>query len=1142
MSLNQEDIIKSLEELILQDKKKIIKWLDEIKKPENQKDGKIPSLFLMKIDSELYSLILNWLKDNKDEFSGYDFTGIPESTYVSTSKLISKYELVNWIPIEYLKKYEISKNPNAVDYLKENREIIRWNYLSANPNAIELLRKKAEEEDKIGFANIFSIPDYKKLDWGNLSANPGAVELLKKYDNNIKWDNLSKNTNPYAIKLLKDKADKEDKIDKKELEELTENEKIDWGSLSLNPNAIEILKTYHKNINWQYLSKNPAAIELIKDKIDEEKSMTTPKPLYLFKEKYIDWNILSYNPNAIEILKANPTKIQWRNLSANPNAIELIKNRIEEESKMNKSIFDNLTKDEKIDWDILSANPNAIEILKKHPKKINWNHLSTNPNAIEILKKNNHNIVWKYLIEENPNIFEMKKVKITKFETIEDVQRWCNEPEIHPITSIKMPATSRKYYDIYETAYNIMKNEGSFSEEYIINLFPKNHLLFGNMDLLYYTCIKKNNKPIYNKLHKNNDKGLILYELLVSARGGNVIDHNTILENYTDAKSILDIEKNLIKNRFSSYFIGYNYSNFEVINEIIVDYIKDITNSFLETDYITNYDYPERIKQIKLTNLKGYVFIDFLENSKMATGNTVIEYLTLLKSKSNRGDESDESDDGESDESDESDDDYEWVSEALYMYNNVFKKEIKDIEECFNPNSGIIENIEDKKLILIDDPLDKFFQVYEKKLEAIKNPIYSQLIDLSTFKLKENVKYLNNEQYKAFKKVRDKYDEAWKKYSENRELYENTRNGSSPKPPEKPKITLPWGKEHTIAKEIDPIHIKDNVVAKFREEYEKVRDIIDEYNSAKNMSYKELKKHLDDSPSSSEKKLIEGNKLLSMTREDFVKNILYDYSDLSDKCSEKIDILTNEELDDENYPLSKLQLMVRLKVYSRNKQNYRTECIYAPKLYNYLIKCINAKEPFINPVTKAKYTQENIEELMKVIRILDPKIEVPVFIKHRNDTKLKINHNTEVVNLQDIGSEASFGTVRTLKFNSVYISRVIAGEEMLIYNICYIPDDIEATGTFATGSTDLTSSTMLYRIYKLFNEGRLLYNYIPPYKIKIPDSENEYTYIKPDIHFNRISSIDNWLRKSNRDRTLLTKNEFIERFKHYAQEINNYTF
>lgn len=81
---------------------------------------------------------------------------------------------------------------------------------------------------------------------------------------------------------------------------------------------------------------------------------------------------------------------------------------------------------------------------------------------------------------------------------------------------------------------------------------------------------------------------------------------------------------------------------------------------------------------------------------------------------------------------------------------------------------------------------------------------------------------------------------------------------------------------------------------------------------------------------------------------------------------------------------------------------------------------------------------------------------------------------------------------------------------------------------------------MLYRIFKLFNEGRLLFSYLPPYNINI--DTNRYRYIKPDIHFNRIDSINNWLRKSNSDPTLLTKNEFIERFKHYAQEINNYTF
>jgi hypothetical protein len=300
--------------------------------------------------------------------------------------------------------------------------------------------------------------------------------------------------------------------------------------------------------------------------------------------------------------------------------------------------------------------------------------------------------------------------------------------------------------------------------------------------------------------------------------------------------------------------------------------------------------------------------------------------------------------------------------------------------------------------------------------------------------------------------------------------------------------------------------------------------------------------HVGDSPSSSKKRFIESNELLAMTKEQIVNNVLYDYSDLADKCSESIDILTNEELDDENYPLSKLQLMVRLKVYTPDKKKYRTECIYAPKLYNYLIKCINSKEPFINPVTKAKYTPENIEELMKVMRIINPNIEIPIFIKHRNDTKLKIDYITHEVNLRVLGADASFDGIPYLRFNEMYLSRMIAGVEKKVYVICYIPDDIEATGTFATGSADLNSYTMLVNIYKLFNEGRLLYNYLPPYNIPRPGTTNQYIYLKPQIHFNKIRTIDNWVRKSNYDPKLLTKEEFLNRFKHYAQEINNYIY
>jgi hypothetical protein len=592
------------------------------------------------------------------------------------------------------------------------------------------------------------------------------------------------------------------------------------------------------------------------------------------------------------------------------------------------------------------------------------------------------------------------------------------------------------------------------------------------------------------------------------------------MEFFDNEETVLDTEIEILRNRFSDRYGRYAESNIEIIYKLIDAYKDDMINSFLDTNYISTYDYPDRIKQIMLINLKGYWFIDFLEHNKMATGETVLEYLM--------------------ENNDEFDSDNEWTT-LLDIYNN-YKAVINDIDNCFNPDSGIIENFGYKKLTSIDDPLDKYFEVYEKQLAEIRKPVYSQLIDLTTFKPKENVKYLNNEQYAEFKKERDKYNREWKRYSDKQTLYETTKQGSSPKPPEKPTITLPWGTVHTIAKQIDPIHIKDEIVVKFGEEYAKARPIIDEYNRVKNMSYKALKKHIGESSSSSEKKLMEGNELLSMTREDIANNILYDYTGLADKCSESIDILTNEELDDENYPLSKLQLMARMKVYTRNKKNYRTECIYAPKLYNYLIQCINSNEPFINPVTKAKYTQENIEELMKVMRIINPKIEVPIFMKHTNDTKLELKYNTESVNISDYGSNPSYGSIRILNFNRIYLSRIIAGSNCIAYEICHMPADIEVSGTFASGSTDLTSSTMLVNIYKLFNEGRLLHNYLPPYNIRRPGTTNEYTYIKPQIHFNRIQSLNNWLHVSNRNKTLITKEELINKFKHYAQEVNNYIF
>jgi hypothetical protein len=125
-----------------------------------------------------------------------------------------------------------------------------------------------------------------------------------------------------------------------------------------------------------------------------------------------------------------------------------------------------------------------------------------------------------------------------------------------------------------------------------------------------------------------------------------------------------------------------------------------------------------------------------------------------------------------------------------------------------------------------------------------------------------------------------------------------------------------------------------------------------------------------------------------------------------------------------------------------------------------------------------------------------------------------------------------------IRFYNIYLTRKIGDKEYNVYNICVIPADIEPTGSFATGSADLSSYTMLVRIFKLFNDGKLLYNYVPPYYITL--NNNYIKYIKLQIHFNRYKTINHWIFEDNGDER--TKESFIEMFKHYAQEINNYHY
>jgi hypothetical protein len=250
------------------------------------------------------------------------------------------YENIVWL--------SLSRNPNAINLLEKRwklekqlkkvnieqyntlkyaENIVAWNILSGNPNAIDLLREKIKEESLLSQEEYDTLEYNEKIAWANLSENPEAIDLLEKNKYKIVWSNLSSNTNPKAIKLLKERVEYEKSLSIIEYKELS------------------------KKINWAYLSNNKNAIKILEENIDK-----------------IVWTALSNNLGAIYLLEANPNRIDWEVLSGNPNAINLLE-----------------ANQDKINWEVLSRNPNAMNLLEANQDKINWDELSLNP-SIFILK------------------------------------------------------------------------------------------------------------------------------------------------------------------------------------------------------------------------------------------------------------------------------------------------------------------------------------------------------------------------------------------------------------------------------------------------------------------------------------------------------------------------------------------------------------------------------------------------------------------------------------------------------------------------------------------------------------------------------------------------------------------------------------
>lgn len=281
----------------------------------------------------------------------------------------------------------------------------------SNYNAVEWI--KSLEPEKICWSIVCrnqnpdiipfireNISKLKSIDWYTLALNENAIDILQQYPDKYLGYICG---NKKAISLIQNHIDNG----------YSKNwNRENWNTLSSNEEAIPILENYIDKIDWFYLSYNKNAMSILKkypEKINWHSMSQNRNPetidfLLQYPDK-IDWNYLSLNDSdeAVEFLLQHQDKINWDSFSSNENekAIAFLENNID-----------------KINWRFLTVNKGAVKILEKHLDKINWNDLYKNENAIHIIENNLERIVNNIYniihIGSNPNIFEIDIEKTNK--------------------------------------------------------------------------------------------------------------------------------------------------------------------------------------------------------------------------------------------------------------------------------------------------------------------------------------------------------------------------------------------------------------------------------------------------------------------------------------------------------------------------------------------------------------------------------------------------------------------------------------------------------------------------------------------------------------------------------------------------------
>jgi hypothetical protein len=266
----------------------------------------------------------------------------------------------------------LSENPVAIEILKKNKHRIDWKNICLNPHpeAMEMIKEHYSHYLKRWKEKGIRTPPHMVLSWENLSKNPNAVEFLKENPQNV-CGYFQENENDWegAPECVINEVEERGILNEihygylsqnpSAIEYLKENPHVIMNdSLCMNPNGIKLLGENPELINWYWLSENSCAVHILQKhlgNVDWGQLSKNKNAIYLLQTnpENIDWTYLSANENAVHLLEKNPERIDWRWLCKNPNAGKIFEKYLD--PKNDSYVKLNILK--KLEWSWLSENP-----------------------------------------------------------------------------------------------------------------------------------------------------------------------------------------------------------------------------------------------------------------------------------------------------------------------------------------------------------------------------------------------------------------------------------------------------------------------------------------------------------------------------------------------------------------------------------------------------------------------------------------------------------------------------------------------------------------------------------------------------------------------------------------------------------------